>query len=186
MRWYGVNRSRQRGLTLIELMVSVTLMAVLVGVGVPAYDRITTSNRLITEINELVSAIHYARSEAIKRGAAVRICVANDDFDGCRGNGDWGNGWIVEVLGGAVLRRHNGPNPDDELVDIGAPTNDGQVAFDRNGFTVDARTVRLCGPDRIDQEAKAFIVTPVGQIRLAGDTNGNGIVEDAAGNDVAC
>ena len=179
-------KSRQRGVTLIELMVSVTLMAILVGVGVPVYDQVTTSNRLITEINELVSSVHYARSEAIKRGAAVRICVANDDFDACRNDSDWGNGWIVEVVGGAVLRRHNGPNAADALLDVGTPANDGLMGFDRNGFTADARTIRLCGPNGIDEDAKAIIVNPVGQIRLAGDADSNGIVEDAGGTDIAC
>ena len=54
------------------------------------------NNRIAASTNELVVALTYARSEAMKRGDIVTTC-ASDDEDTCAGSNDWGTGWIVFV-----------------------------------------------------------------------------------------
>ena len=58
--------SRQEGLTLIELMVTMAVMVILAAVAVPNFQEHLRDNRGITQINELVSAMNLARSEATK------------------------------------------------------------------------------------------------------------------------
>jgi type IV fimbrial biogenesis protein FimT len=62
-----------KGYTLLELMVTVTIVGILMGVAVPSFTSVIDSNRLTTYANDLVTALNFARSEAIKRGQQVTV-----------------------------------------------------------------------------------------------------------------
>lgn len=98
--------ARQRGFTLIELMVTLFLGAILVGVAVPAFKGVIASNRLVTQTNELVGAMTIARSEAITRNLRMTFCRAADaSTTSCAGSAaNWGF-WIVVNPSGSVVRR---------------------------------------------------------------------------------
>jgi len=66
---------RERGFTLAELMVTLTIMGILFAIGVPSYRNVTKSNRLSAEINGLLGDLQSARSEAIREGQQVSVCV---------------------------------------------------------------------------------------------------------------
>ena len=84
----------QRGLTLVELMVTLAVLAILVTVGVPQFQSVIQGNRAISSANELLGTLQLARSESVKRGRDVLICPSSDQ-DTCTGNTDWSVGWIV-------------------------------------------------------------------------------------------
>lgn len=86
--------SSQQGFSIIELMVGIAVLGVLLGVGVPTFIEITNSNRITTQTNELVSALNYARSEAVKRGDPVSVCSSTNGAT-CSASNNWSNGWIV-------------------------------------------------------------------------------------------
>ena len=69
---------RQRGLTLIELMVALAVAIVLMGVAVPSVFESTARARLAGAVNELVIDLQYARSQAVRERAAVALTVAAD------------------------------------------------------------------------------------------------------------
>ena len=98
--------ARQRGFTLIELMVTLFLGAILVGVAVPAFKGVIATNRLVTQTNELVGAMTIARSEAITRNLRMTFCRAADaSTTSCAGSAaNWGF-WIVVNPSGSVVRR---------------------------------------------------------------------------------
>ena len=62
------------GFSLIELMVTLAVAAVLMAVAAPSFTNITVSNKLTTTANEVVGAINLARTEAIKRNASTQVC----------------------------------------------------------------------------------------------------------------
>jgi type IV fimbrial biogenesis protein FimT len=64
-----------RGFTLLELMVTVAVLAILVTVGVPSFQDLIQNNRVTTQTNELVTALNFARTEAVKRGRNVEVVV---------------------------------------------------------------------------------------------------------------
>lgn len=94
-----MNRHTQAGLTLVELVVTLTVVAILASVAAPSLRDMLTSNRLTAANNQLVSTINYARAEAVKRVYNVVLCVRNSDGSDCTSNsGDsYENGWIVFV-----------------------------------------------------------------------------------------
>ncbi len=87
-------RRYQVGFTLIELMVTLAVAAVLVGMAAPSFNTMMQNNRAATLGDEVAGAMNLARSEAVKRGARVSIC-ASSNGTGCTGN--WNQGFIVFV-----------------------------------------------------------------------------------------
>lgn len=99
------------GFTLIELMITLAIVGILLTVGGPSLSSFMQGNQLIASTNELISALHVARSEAIKLNTRVSICESSNGT-ACAATGSWKNGWIVFVDG-------NGANPGD-LVNTGS------------------------------------------------------------------
>ena len=79
---------KRNGFTLIELMVTLAVAAILLTIGVPSFQYILQSNRVSTQTNELITGISAARSEAVRRNQDVRL-IPND--------GDWEEGFQIEV-----------------------------------------------------------------------------------------
>jgi type IV fimbrial biogenesis protein FimT len=67
----------QRGVTLIELMVTVAVLVILLAVGVPSFSTLMANSRVTTAVNSFIADLQLARSEAIKRGEQVRLCIAD-------------------------------------------------------------------------------------------------------------
>ena len=83
-------RRQQLGLTIIELMITLVVAAILLTIAVPSMQAMIRNNRLTTQANTFVATLQYARSEAIKRRANLRILSAD-------GTADWETGWRVWV-----------------------------------------------------------------------------------------
>lgn len=86
------------GFTLVEIMITLIIVSILLTVGVPSLQSFFQGNNLVAATNELLSAIHVARSEAIKLQTRVTICESSNGTS-CTNpaNNDWEDGWIVFV-----------------------------------------------------------------------------------------
>lgn len=69
---------RQGGLTLWELLCTLSIAAVLLTAGVPAFRAFLLDARLTADVNAWVLAVQFARSEAAKRGRPVIVCKTDD------------------------------------------------------------------------------------------------------------
>jgi len=82
------------GFTMMELMIGIAVFAILTTLAVPAFNQFLQSNRLAGQTNEMVAALQFARSEALKRGSWAELCASADQST-CGVSMD--DGWIVQV-----------------------------------------------------------------------------------------
>lgn len=84
-----------RGFTLVELMVTVAVLAILTTIAVPGFRDTIRRNRVSAASNALFADLHYARAEAINRGQLVSLCPSSDGSN-CSADGNaWEAGWLV-------------------------------------------------------------------------------------------
>ena len=87
----------QRGFTIIELMVAITVFAVMAVVAIPSFVGFVDRNRTVTSANSFLNALMIARSEAVKRNRLVTLCNSNAGGTACIAGGQWESGWTVFV-----------------------------------------------------------------------------------------
>lgn len=83
---------RNRGFTLIELMVTVAVLAIGLTIALPSFRAVIQSNRVATSTNELIAALSFARSEAIRNSSGSGVCAS---AAGAACDGTWGQGLMV-------------------------------------------------------------------------------------------
>ena len=85
------NASTHRGFTIVELMVTMAVAAILMGIAIPAFNDFIAQRTMASRVNDFVVAVTYARSEAARRGGIVSIQAV----DASDGDNEWGPGYCV-------------------------------------------------------------------------------------------
>ena len=179
---------RNFGFTLIELMITVALLALLLTLGVPSFLGAVEQNNLATKHNLMVSSINMARSEAVKRGQTVTLCKSTDGST-CSTSDDFDDGWIVFVDESGIGSRASS----EELLRVQDAMDSG-YSFEGDGdyiaylptgelVTNSANEMLLC-KDSSTSKARALYINATGRIHLGRDTDNNKIPEDDSGTDI--
>ena len=167
----------ESGFTLVELMISVAVLAVLLSIAVPSFTNATLGSRLSSHANSLVAGAALARSEAIKRNAVVTMCVSSDGA-ACAASGGWQQGWIVihTASGNVLLSERAAP----EGFRITAADDFTRVNFQPTGVGVTyspttpaSATLTVCrsSPSTGSQE-RVVTLTPTGRASVSRTTSG--------------
>lgn len=122
--------SSAAGFTLIELMVTLTIAALLLTLALPSFRDSIRSNRIATTTNQLIASIALARSEAIRTTHGASLCASDDGVD-C--GGDWADGVLVWA-----------DRDDDSVVDTGEAVRYVQLGQGL-ALTADVTTVEFNG-----------------------------------------
>ena len=172
----------QRGFSLIELSTVLAIMGVLLGIAAPGFRDFVLDSRRTAVVNDLLGAMHFARSEALKRGQTVIVCASADGLSCSTDQGDWAKGWltyvnqtgsispcVVDGTADVILRYAA-----NDQADIRVKSNRDCYAF--RPFTVHmaAGMITVCDPRANAQGrgARALIVSSVGRARIS-STNGS-------------
>lgn len=194
----SVNAVKQKGFTMMEVMVALAIAAVVVAMAIPGFQTITLKSRETSSINTFAAMIGRARSEAVARNRQVVVCASANPTDAtplCSGVNEWESGWIMFVDASLDGQYQGG----ETLLQVGEVLPAG-VTVRGSGFTdtitLSAGTgllpaAQIGGLKYCDSRGFGAIrvldVSLVGQVRMATDSNSDGTVEDAAGTEVtAC
>lgn len=137
----------QPGFTLLELMVVLAIAGVLFAVGIPAMGNFIRNSRITGAANDVMAALHFARSEAIKRRLPVTLCTSTD-LATCA-NSAFLTGWVAFVdtnqsgqvdAGEVMLLQHEAMNPQITARSSVAPF---RVTYLLNGFALNPNAARL-------------------------------------------
>lgn len=124
-----------RGFTLVELVVTLGVAAILLGMAAPSVSQFLQNNRLKSDTFHLLDSIAVARSEAVKRGSQVVICRSANPTAAlpvCGGSANtWTTGWFVYANTDPANLDYQPPA--DTLLRVGTGIADG-VAIKTNGL----------------------------------------------------
>lgn len=171
--------STSSGFTLIELMVTIALAAILMALAAPSFSATIASNRLSAQTSDLITSLNAARSESIRRGRRVTVCKSVDGSS-CATEGDWSTGWIafedkdsdavVDEKETVLLVHQTGEN----LTMVKGTTNvSSYVSFTPDGRaklingSTQSGTLRVCSKSSAlgdTRRARNVTVNPVGRI----------------------
>ncbi len=84
----------QRGLTLIELLATVAVLAILTGVGVPSFQNVMANQKQTAAVNSYVASFQQARMRAVAHSSQVILCPSANGIT-CTGGLSWEHGWLI-------------------------------------------------------------------------------------------
>lgn len=177
-------KNKGKGFSLTELMITLTIAGVVAAFVVPSFYGSIRNNRITTNINELVTSLNLARSEAAKRGRRVTVCKSADGQT-CTGTGGWEQGWVVFVdkNSNAQVDSTNNPATNEEIILrhdalpegsklTGNQSVEKYVSFVAGGFTqtvgggIQMGSLILCDERKDTTKAKAITINQTGRLRI--------------------
>ena len=165
----------QGGLTLVELMIALAVIAVVLAVAVPSFARLQGNFQLRSSAHRLVAAINLARTEALQRRQSVGLCPSITGSD-C--SGDYSQGWL---LFNDTDRDRKFSPVDEELIfraqglpagytvtnRSGSSLAEEAISYSPDGSARRNQTLLLCAPAARGVEPYAIVLNRVGRARIA-------------------
>ena len=123
-----IQRSKSRGFTLPEVLITMGIVAIVLSTAVPSISSMIKNNRLATQLNRVVTHIHMARAEAVKRDVRVILCRTNIPdaiTPSCNGSTRvWTNGYLIFADDGNYSNNYYDAGTD-TLLFLGQPAASG-------------------------------------------------------------
>lgn len=163
-----MTRSTSQGFTLVELMVTIAVAAILAAIAFPSFQSTIRSNRMATSSNEILGAIALARTEAVRSTNRAQLC-ASANGAACSG-ADWNAGILVQVDNDGngsfeTAVRYVQPG---QRMNLTIASGASEFAFDNRGRLVAQQTMTLRPLDcpSGQQLVRTFTLTLAGQPRM--------------------
>ncbi len=163
--------SNIKGFTLVELMVTIAIAAILITIGAPSLNGLYQSTRADTSIKQIHQALHFARNQAVTLGQNITVCPKNGDQ--CNnGENNWKDGLIVFIDNN---RDDVSDSPQSILLHLSAFHEGDIVRFNRatsirfqpDGKATPNGTLTYCPDDADNASSKAIKINVSGRIRFS-------------------
>jgi type IV fimbrial biogenesis protein FimT len=159
---------RSSGVTLIELLFAIAILAIIVAFAAPSYREAQLTSRLNAIASSLHASVLIARSEAIKANAPTTLC-ASTDGNTCDTSDDWEQGWVVLDADGAVIQKRD-PEATGYKVKQGAAAD---LIFQPIGISSTAATFTVCRESPLGSQERVVTVTATGVARITRTETGS-------------
>jgi type IV fimbrial biogenesis protein FimT len=163
-------QERSRGFTLVEMMVTIAILAILLGIALPDFRQMLASERVRSANSDMFAALIMARSEAIKRNSSVTLVPTSTTT--------WAGGWTVKA-GTTVIQTQDALNAGVSVVQLdgtNSAINPATVTFGGNGrpSPADADTTFIFSSSTVTAvSARCTSLTLTGLPETKRDTDGN-------------
>ncbi|MDF1822497.1 MAG: GspH/FimT family pseudopilin [Alcanivoracaceae bacterium] len=129
-----IHTNRQRGFSFIELMLTVAIFAIIVSIGLPAFNDATANSNLRSATMDMVTTINTARAQAV----TLRQEITLRPID----NADWVNGWVLEYPAGSTEEDQQFvPDSRVQITEANGLTN---IRFLTSGLVSDPMDFTIC------------------------------------------
>lgn len=166
-----MRRTRIQGFTLVELMVTIAIIAIVAAIAFPNFENSFRYNRVATTTNELIGSLSLARTEAIRNPRGAAICPSANGTS-CDAAGAWGDGWVVwidldgdgQVDSGERVVRHVQAR---HRTLVGGESD--PIRFDNRGRTVGGARELTVEPENCASDSdmkRELVISATGQARV--------------------
>ncbi len=181
----------KNGFTLIELVLSLAIASLLLGFGLPSFSDMLDKNKIRAQSLQLISTLSLARQTAVNERKTVTVCPTQNNRH-CEKN--WSKGYMAFI----DENRNRQRDQDDRVLIVSNVTNpdislrwrafghksslqwyDTGITNHQNG------SFEYCY-QKNPRYARALIITKSGRVRVSKDKDGDGIHENARGQNLSC
>ena len=165
-----MHKRSQNGLTLAELVVTLSVMSILTVSGIGSLQHFIQENRMAAEINQFVTVLHLARNEAVKQGQRMLLCPSSDGHN-CGYSKDWVSGWLLFA---SEDREHDN---DEALLQAGSPISAGirmsssnyrkRIVYQPDGRSPGTNTSFTFCDSRLRAKPRVICLSNTGRPRLS-------------------
>ena len=162
-RGRAVAMARQAGFTLVELMITVAVLAIILAIAAPNFTGLLNGNRLTAQANQIIADLQRARSEALRRNGSVTVCRSINGTTCAGAAGPWEQ-WLVVDAGGAVIQHQQADAPVQVTASIHSAVFRGDgMARTAAGVPLDATFTACLPTDRPEENQRVVSIAMGGR-----------------------
>ncbi|WP_409524654.1 GspH/FimT family pseudopilin [Nitrincola sp. MINF-07-Sa-05] len=117
----------------MEVMITISIAAIILGLGIPSFQSMITKNRIVSQTNEIIGLITTARSEAIRRNSTVTLCrTTSANTTQCAENTATWEHWLMMLPNGSLIQRGDFSRYNNAIVTSGLTAD--RIRFQADGL----------------------------------------------------
>lgn len=168
---FGSRTHSARGFSLVELVVSVSILAILGGLAAPAFSGMLLDAKRTTAVNDFIHSVFLARSAAVHSGRTVTICRSTDGQTCSHQTDGWQSGWMVFV--DSDDDRPPVRDPGETVLGVSQAWPGGSISSNRTSYSFRPHVHRVVNGSMVfcdrrgASQARAVIINTAGRPRVS-------------------